>query len=486
MAENSSDDRDKRRQQVGQETRIGGTPVSERLNRAKRTGFGGNRTILGLGLVAILLLIVVAVVAIIKLGGDDDAPPTPEIVEARTGTLQTVPENASVFSGDSLLGTTPLTFSMKEGNDIRVQHPCCPDTHLVVDFDRFESEPVQLQTFVNVISEPVGAEIILNGEDISSTTPRRLIVNATDTITIDLQMQGKRPLNSGPIVIAEFASYQSTDFDLRELPTGGLEFSGSFAERPRTRIISYPSGAEVRMQGSGVVAGQTPLNYDFGEGSVMVTISKPGFEDRVLEIPNADRRKASYPVTLFRRVDLAAYDASDPGKSVNARLRNIIYGGSSHSANDVTPASVRLPGIECTLVFSADGYYDTDTIITPYVKEFTVVMQPTGTRQQESGGSETDTEETSPSATQGRVRVVVVDNDRRPIEGAVVMAEYKKDDEDQFRNLGRTNRDGEIRVNLEPAEYKFVASHEDYKTDDEKKKIKAGENYIVTIKIKRR
>ncbi len=484
MNANSSDDNEKRRPQPGQETRIGGMPVAERINRAKRSGLGGNRTILVLGVVAILLLVVVAVVAISKLGGDDDSPPPPQIVESKTGTLQTLPVGASVLSGDSLIGTTPLTFTMTEGSVVRLMHPCCPDTQLVVDFARFESEPIVLQTSINIVSDPVGARIILNGEDINATTPYKFPVNAGDTITIDLEMRGKRPLNSGPIVLAEFADYQSTDFDLRELETGGLEFSGSFADRPRTRIISYPSGAEVTIQGSGVKAGTTPLNYDFGETSVQVTISKDGFEDRVLEIPVAGDRKPSYPVTLFRRVDLSAYDATNPEKSLKAKLTRIIYGGRDHGSSDVTPASVRLPGIECRLVFEADGYVETDTIITPYVKEFSVQMRPKTASQ--SGASSETVEQPAKDENSGSVRLVVVDNDRRPVEGAVVMAEFKLDGKDQYRNLGRTDSDGEIRVNLTPAKYKFIASHENYKNEDEKKEIKAGEEYIVTIKIKRR
>ncbi len=113
-----------------------------------------------------------------------------------------------------------------------------------------------------------------------------------------------------------------------------------------------------------------------------------------------------------------------------------------------------------------------------------MLMRP-GTGKQTAQG-ETGSEETTHDANMGSVRIVVVDNDRRPVEGAVVMAEYKINGDQKYRNLGRTNSDGEIKADLEPAKYKFVASHEDFKNDDEKKEIKAGEEYIVTIKIKRR
>ena len=43
-----------------------------------------------------------------------------------------------------------------------------------------------------------------------------------------------------------------------------------------------------------------------------------------------------------------------------------------------------------------------------------------------------------------------------------------------------------LKLSLNPGKYKFMANHPDYKSDDEKQEVKAGETYVVTLKIKRK
>ncbi len=483
MADQSRNDRDDdKRPRAGQETRISTTPVSERLKRAKRGGLGGNKTVFILGGLAAILVLVVGFLVVRKMMQSTGGSSEPEVMEMQSGTIATVPDGVAVYSADSLLGYTPLTLTMPEGELLTLRHPCCPDSAIVLNFDRLSEGAYQLQTVVEVTSNPVGAKLILNGEDTGKTTPYKFTASATDTIRFTLEMPGKKVLTSGPVVLADFASLNLSNIDVSKRDGGGVEFSGSFSERPMTTIITFPRDATVTITNSGVELGKTPVKKDLGDDAVMLTIKKAGFEDRILELPAVGKRKDTYKEYLYRRVDIQAYEAGSPDRSVNARIREVIYDGRSFSSSDVTPASVRLPGIECRIVLAADGYQDADTIVTPMAKEFTVVMrkreagrpvrEETATKQDDGGKSE--------------VKIFVVDDKKSPVQGVLVTAEFKVGKEKQLMDVGRTDGDGRVVAKLDPNKYKFITSHENYKNSDESKEVKAGEQYVLTIKVKRR
>lgn len=483
MTDQSRNDRDDdKRPRAGQETRISTTPVSERLKRAKRSGMGGNKTIAILGGVAALLVLIVGFLVIRKLMQDSGESSEPQVTEMKSGTLATIPDGVAVYSADSLLGYTPLLLTMPEGELLTLRHPCCPDSAIVLNFDRLSEGSYVMQTVVEITSNPVGAKLVINGQDSGKTTPYRFTSSATDTIQFTLELPGKKVLSSGPVALADFASVELGDIDVSKRDGGGIEFSGSFSERPMTTIITYPRDATVMITSSGVELGRTPIRKDLGDDPIMLTITKSGFEDRILELPIVGRRKDTYKEYLFRRVDVQAYESGHPDRTVNARIREIIYDGKSFSSNDITPASVRLPGIECRVVLAAEGYQDADTIVTPTAKEFTVVMH-----KREANKLTRD----EPAAHQddgkmAEVRIFVIDEKKSPVVGVLVTAEFKKDKDKQLMDIGRTDEDGRVVTRLEPNKYKFITAHQDYKNNDESKEVKAGEQYVLTIKVKRR
>ncbi len=483
MTDQSRNDRDdERRPRAGQETRISTTPVSERLKRAKRSGLGGNKTVFILGSLAALLILVVGFLVVRKMMESSGASEEPQIMEMKSGSIATSPDGVAVYSADSLLGYTPLLLTMPEGELLTLRHPCCPDSAIVLNFDRLSEGPYEMKTVVQITSSPVGAKLTLNGQDIGKTTPYQFSATATDTIQFTLEMQGKKILSSGPVVLAEFTSLNLNGIDVAKRTGGGIEFSGSFTERPLTSIITYPRDATVTITSSGVALGQSPIRKDLGDGALMLTITKAGYEDRILEIPAVGSRKETYKEYLFRRVDVQAYESGHPDRTVNARIKEIVYDGRSFSSSDITPASVRLPGIDCRLILSAEGYQDADTIVTPTAREFTVVMHKRDSnrpvREETTSGSD--------GAGKSEVKIFVVDDKKSPVKGVLVTAEFKKGKDKQIVDVGRTDADGRVVAKLDPNKYKFITAHEEYKSNDESKEVKAGEQYVLTIKIKRR
>ena len=88
-----NDQQGNRRDRPGQETRISNVPYGERFKRAKRGGFGGNKTVLVLGIIAMFLFVVVVAISIKKLtqkSGKDAISSTAS--EMKTGKLSTIPE----------------------------------------------------------------------------------------------------------------------------------------------------------------------------------------------------------------------------------------------------------------------------------------------------------------------------------------------------------------------------------------------------------
>ena len=120
--------------------------------------------------------------------------------------------------------------------------------------------------------------------------------------------------------------------------------------------------------------------------------------------------------------------------------------------------------------------------MTAFAKEFTVVMH-----KREAGKPAREETISKPGdGLKSEVKIFVVDDKKSPVKGVLVTAEFKKGKEKQIVDVGRTDGDGRVVASLEPNKYKFMTSHEDYKNNDESKEVKAGEQYVLTIKVKRR
>ncbi len=479
-----NDQQGNRKDRPGQETRISNVPYGERFKRAKRGGFGGNKMVLVLGIIAMFLFVAVVAVSIKKLtqkSGKDAISSTAS--EMKTGKLSTIPEGVSVYAGDSLLGTTPLTFSAKEGGMLTLKHKCCPDSHVVANFEQFDKAPIRMMTVVEINSSPVGAKITLNGKLLEDTTPHRVAASPSDTLQIALEIPNKPVLSSGPVVLADIASFSTAGYEATQLSGGGFQISGSFTERPKTQIVTLPDGASVVVAATSVEIGQTPLKYDFGDDKTLLTISKAGYDNLPLQLPPLATREPIYRRLLFRPVEITAKEEGSD-KTVPGRIKSITYEGQTKSVNQNTPMIIRLPGVPCRLALTADGYYDIDTLIPPTQNAVTVVLHPL--QKTEKKDDKIDVVE--PTTGKGQVKIVVLDNKQTAVAGVAISAEVQLEKKKEKNNVdfGKTDKEGMLKLSLDPGKYKFMANHPDYKSDDEKQEVKAGETYVVTLKIKRK
>jgi len=472
-----------RRNRPGQETRISNVPYSERYKRAKRGGFGGSKTVLVLGIIAMFLFVAVVAVSIKKLTQKSGTETTTTAAEMKTGKLTTVPEGVSVLIGDSLLGTTPLTFSAKEGETLTLKHSCCPDTHVVARFDELDKAPITMQTVLEINSSPAGAKITLNGSPLEATTPHRVTVSPVDLVQVTIEIPNKPPLSSGPINLADISAFNATGFEATRLSGGGYQINASFTEKPKTQIVTLPDGASVIIAATGVEIGLTPLKYDFGEESATLTIVKAGYDEIKLELPAIATRKPSYRSVMFRPVEISAVDAGSQ-KSVDAKIKSISYEGQTKSVNQDTPMKIRLPGVATRVIVTADDYRETDTLISPSLTSVAVLMQPIQKKEKK----EEKPEVVESTGGKGQVKIVVIDNKQTAVAGVTITAEVQLDKKKDKKTVdfGKTDKEGMLKLSLDPGKYKFETSHPDYKQDDQKQEVKAGETYVVTLKIKRK
>lgn len=475
-----------RKPRPGEETVIASLKVGEKVRRLSPGG--GNNLIKILAIVAGVLVVAVVVVLVMEYLNRPQEP----VTEMVTDQIRTLPENAQVYQADSLLGTTPGVFTLKPGTEITIKHDCCPDTTVDVDFEKFAVAPIELTTMVRIASNPIGADIELNGEVLPEKTPYDLPVRAIDTIQVKLSYSGKKDITMGPTTVGDLASLDVDNFDTDKLEGGIIEVTGTFPGRarpkPKVSLVSYPSGAKVTITGSGKVLGETPLDYRFGDDAVKLTLTKDGYEDRICNLPIASARKSGYRFLLYRRVYVTAYEEGDIEKTVNCRIKRAEWDNENHSFEDVTPAYLRLPGVDCRLVLTADGYIETDTLVAPAQDELIAVMRPRG------GGQTSSTPPTTqqPANEQGipagkaEVTIFVTNKKDQPVAGAAITAEYEHNDKDENLELGLSDADGKLVVNLFPGKYKFIAKHIDYKIGKESQDVKAGSRYVKTIEVKRR
>ena len=141
---------------------------------------------------------------------------------------------------------------------LTLKHKCCPDSQVVANFDQFDKAPIRMMTVVEINSSPVGAKITLNGKLLEETTPHRIAASPTDTLQIALEIPNKPVLISGPLILADIASFSAAGYEASQLSGGGFQISGSFTERPKTQIVTAPDGASIVVAATGVEIGQTP------------------------------------------------------------------------------------------------------------------------------------------------------------------------------------------------------------------------------------
>ena len=145
--------------------------------------------------------------------------------------------------------------------------------------------------------------------------------------------------------------------------------------------------------------------------------------------------------------------------------------------------TIRFPGVPCRLALTADGYHDIDTLVPPASNAVTVMMHPLQKKEKK----EEKTEVVETTAGKGQVKIIVLDNKQTAVAGVAISAEVQllKKKEKNDVDFGKTDKEGMLKLSLDPGKYKFTTSHPDYKSDDEKQEVKAGGTYVVTLKIKK-
>jgi hypothetical protein len=247
--------------------------------------------------------------------------------------------------------------------------------------------------------------------------------------------------------------------------------------------VTLPDGASVVIAATGVEIGQTPLKYDFGDDRTLLTISKVGYDNLQLELPPLATRKPNYRSLLFRPVEITAKEEGSD-KTVSGKIKSITYEGQTKSINQNTPMTIRLPGVTSRLALTADGYHDIDTLIPPTQNAVIVMMRPLPKKEKK----EEKPEVVETTIGKGQVKIIVLDNKQTAVAGVAISAEVQLEKKREKSNVdfGKTDKEGMLKLSLDPGKYKFMANHPDYKSDDEKQEVKAGETYVVTLKIKRK
>jgi len=491
MSKNSNKGKDDHRKpRRGEETVLRSVPVGERIKRAKGKGLGGNKAIFFLSIFAAVLAIAIIILVVNKFSDSStssqtEPEPPAETTELISGTIITSPADAEVYVGDSLLGITPLAFSMAKGEKATIKHQCCPDTIIEVNSEQMQSAPLKLMTWLQISSDPAGAQIVINGESTDKITPDSMIVAAADTFDLELRMKSKRTLKTGSISLTESDLLSTGNIEITNLDSSGFTLAGSFSDKPSLLIKSAPSGVEVRLTKTGKPLGRTPGRFEFGDAGFSITLTKEGFQNLRVNIPSSTTRKTSYTFYLYRAVKTTAYEAGNTEKTINCLIKDVIYDNNSHQYSEITPCTLYIPGKECRIIFEADGYYNTDTLISASQTYIAAVMVKREPSTDDESSSDTQTTTGIPTG-KAEVKIFVTDKKNVAIPGVTLQSEYKVEGGKEIIEIGKTDQDGKYVAYLSPGKHKLIAKHLDYKKGDKTEKVKAGESYIITIKIKRR
>ncbi len=262
------------------------------------------------------------------------------------GRLQVeTPEPARVSVDGQALGDAPGEFELAPGKHriaiaaARYQ-PFAAEIEIegAGEAQKFAPQLVPNWAEVSVSSEPIGAQVLVDGEPRGTTPLETEIVAGNHPIelrlegfkpwTTDLQIKAGEPVSVGPVKLG--------------LPDGRLV------------LRSEPSGASVSV--AGVYRGQTPLELELRpEITHSVVVSKPGYEaaTRQVSLGAGERRTLSLPLAgIFGEVTVRAQPA-DAQVYVDGEPR----GGANQT--------LRLVATDHEIAIRKQGYVEYKTTITP-------------------------------------------------------------------------------------------------------------------------
>jgi formylglycine-generating enzyme required for sulfatase activity len=202
----------------------------------------------------------------------------------------------------------------------------------------FKPQLVPNWAVVNVTSEPVGAEVLVDGqprgvtpldtEVLAGTHPLELRMQGFKPWTTDVQVKANEPQQIGPVQLG--------------LPDGELS------------VVSVPSGAAVSI--AGVYRGQTPLQVEVRPNLTQdVVITKPGYEAATSKISLQPGEQKSV------RLELAGIFGEVRVSAKPADAQVLVDGAPNGAANQ----TLRLVATTHEVIIRKPGYVDFKTTLTP-------------------------------------------------------------------------------------------------------------------------
>lgn len=441
-----------------------------------------DRRVLIYGGGALGVLIILLIIAALFGGGGSGGPKG-----AYRIWINSEPEGANVFINDSNFGQTPLQITELEDGTynlrLELDREHLKDTQFVLEPDERVTFPNFIFTdnlYINSI--PQGAVILVDKIDIDQTTPALVPLPLIDSVDIRLEHpQGKTPLTLSAFKVASGAfradrnnRWEYTFSQENDRP----ELLGRFL--CEVTITSKPQGAEIHVDDENRSLGRTPGQFLIPFGSVKLRLSKAGFEDKIRTVNITEQNQGPFAYELYREVQVASVASSDKkGADIGATIYRIESEGKSAESGDRTPAKLLLTGVEHKIYLRKEGFRDTAFVIGVNQAELKAVM----TRIEEKptpapGQDERDAE---------KAFVIFVVKDRKSkdlLEGVDILAE-RKSDKKRFL-LGSTNEYGRLADEVEPNNYKFIASMDGYRDWDDDKRVKKNQEYKFEVKLRRK
>jgi serine/threonine protein kinase len=324
--------------------------------------------------------------------------PTPDT--GREGwEVVTVPPGAELRVNGVWAGTTPCDLGdLSPGPaTIRLSIPGLVPIDTVFNISADEG-PLELDPFVfscrvHFSSVPTGANILVNGHELSDLEAARFALAVSETVQVEMTLGGETPMSPARLNPLAGIIPPSDTAVWRWRPPredSPAELLGVFSRT--VEIRSRPLGAFAFFDGDSIPAGKTPLSWLMPYGDHTVRLSREPFMDYRFAITVGQESPSVYAPVLRRTVHLRAVSPSAPDTDIGAEIAWIKEGAvylKTPFDNLATPYSIPLDGVGHEIRFRHRSFADTTVRLDAATDRLTVVMRP----ETESGGQSSDNED---------------------------------------------------------------------------------------------
>ncbi|MBI3873139.1 MAG: PEGA domain-containing protein [candidate division Zixibacteria bacterium] len=389
--------------------------------------------------------------------------------------VESVPAGAQVYVNNTLVGTTPYGYDNFEPGPLRLRLEVpglAPvETVLIVTAD---APPPVFPPFVfnvrlNFQSVPDGARPIVNGGPLRPYDAVNYSLRATDTISVQYELNGERSSTTARInpVAGLLGETDPSRWQWRPFGSDGpAQLTGIIARS--IYVASVPPGAEVYLDQHLQSVGRTNGTIGFPYGDHQVRFVYPPFEEAHLFLTVSRSSPDTLAFRLTRMVHLAAFDAEDTSRSLEARL-SLFHAGEDRSPvgqeRQQTPGTASLDAQEYVVQFECKGYADTAVTLASIAGELTVGMRPL---RDKSGSGELGQNQAGAVS----VRFIVRQDRNRPLSGAHVIGIEKSSG--QVVRYGPTDQAGELLTYVPAGNYEWRASKDGFTAKPNGERVKPG------------